>query len=67
MLIHVYEKTYEIWKDGIYTERNVSICVPDDRKRVTEAMQRLMDDYPESEGYELRYVTHRRYNYESDF
>ncbi len=57
----ICEKFYEIWKDNKYTERDVGFMVPDKFERIMAATERLMEDYPESEGYFLKYKCTKRY------
>ena len=50
----IIERKFQIWKDGKYTERDVSILFVQGSGTALEKIKRLKDDYPESEGYFLK-------------
>lgn len=53
----IYEWNFQIWKDGKYTGRDVGILFSEEsikNNKVTAKLQRLYDDYPESDGYFLK-------------
>ena len=53
--MEIIKTTYQIWKNGRYTERDVSVFWEKGSKRGPEILNRLHDDFPTSEGYYLKY------------
>ena len=48
------QRWFQIYKNGFYTGRDVAISYFPDSKNIDEKVDRLMEDYPESEGYYLK-------------
>ena len=49
-----YRWTYDIWKDG--EPVGMAVSAYGTRESRDTKINRLMADYPESEGYELKYI-----------